>query len=57
MLMKARGRWMLMFHANVFVLDEQQSGARGADRFFSTNWFMGMAQRKCRAACSRRAPC
>jgi hypothetical protein len=46
MLMTSKGRWMLMFHANVFVLDEQQSGVRGADRFFSTNWFMGMAQRK-----------
>ena len=45
MLMTKRGPWMLMFHANVFVLDEQQSSARGADRFFSTNWFMSMAQR------------
>jgi hypothetical protein len=46
MLMTKKGAWMLMFHANVFVLDEQQSGPRGADKFFSTNWFMGMAQRK-----------
>lgn len=46
MLMMRKGNWMLMFHANVFILDEQQSTARGADRFFSTNWFMGMAQRK-----------
>lgn len=46
MLMRRRGAWMLMFHANVFVLDEQQSSPRGADRFFSTNWFMPMAQRK-----------
>jgi hypothetical protein len=46
MLMTRKGRWMLMFHANVFVLDEQQSSARGADRFFSTNWFMPMAQRE-----------
>jgi hypothetical protein len=46
MLMTRKGNWMLMFHANVFILDEQQSTARGADRFFSTNWFMGMAQRK-----------
>jgi len=46
MLMKKQGEWMLMFHANAFVLDEQQSGPRGADRFFSTNWFMGMAQHK-----------
>jgi hypothetical protein len=46
MLMTKKGSWMLMFHANVFVLDEQQSSPRGADRFFSTSWFMPMAQRK-----------
>ena len=45
MLMAAKGAWMLMFHANVFVIDEQQSSPRGGDKFFSTNWFMGMAQR------------
>lgn len=44
MLMGMKGQWEFMFHANVFVGDLQQSGARGADRFFSTNWFMGMAQ-------------
>lgn len=46
MLMTMKGSWTLMFHANVFVLDEQQSSARGGDKFFSTNWFMPMAQRK-----------
>jgi len=46
MLMTVKGKWSLMFHANVFVMDEQQSSARGGDKFFSTNWFMGMAQRK-----------
>jgi hypothetical protein len=45
MLMTAKGKWTLMFHANVFVLDEQQSSPRGGDKIFSTNWFMGMAQR------------
>jgi hypothetical protein len=45
MLMTKKGKWNLMFHANVFVLDEQQSSPRGEDKFFSTNWFMGMAQR------------
>ena len=44
MLMTSKRHWKLMFHANVFVLDEQQTGPRGADKFFSTNWFMGMAQ-------------
>ena len=46
MLMTGKGKWSLMFHANVFVLDEQQSSPRGGDKFFSTNWFMGMAQRE-----------
>jgi len=45
MLMTTKGKWSLMFHANAFVLDEQQSSRRGEDKFFSTNWFMGMAQR------------
>ena len=44
MLMGMKGEWTLMFHANVFVSDLQQSGPRGGDKFFSTNWFMGMAQ-------------
>jgi hypothetical protein len=45
MLMTQKGPWMLMFHANAFVNDIQQTGPRGADKFFSTNWFMPMAQR------------
>jgi hypothetical protein len=45
MLMATKGAWTLMFHANVFLVDEQQSSPRGADKFFSTNWFMGMSQR------------
>jgi hypothetical protein len=45
MLMETKGAWTLMFHANVFLVDEQQSSPRGGDKFFSTNWFMGMAQR------------
>ena len=46
MLMTMKSNWALMFHANVFVMDEQQSSQRGHDKFFSTNWFMGMAQHK-----------
>ena len=46
MLMIRKDDWVLMFHANVFVLDEQQSSPQGADRLFSTNWFMPMAQRQ-----------
>jgi hypothetical protein len=46
MLMTRKGPWMLMFHANVFVVDQQQSSPRGGDKFFSTNWLMPMAQRE-----------
>ncbi|MGC2164356.1 MAG: hypothetical protein WA634_20845 [Silvibacterium sp.] len=45
MLMTMRDNWMLMFHANAFAVDTQQSSPRGHDKFFSTNWFMPMAQR------------
>jgi hypothetical protein len=45
MLMSMHGNWMVMFHANAFVIDTQQSSPRGGDKFFSTNWFMPMAQR------------
>src|SRR5262245_4650707 len=37
--------WTLMFHANVFIVDAQQTGPRGNDKFFSTNWFMPMVSR------------
>jgi hypothetical protein len=46
MLMWQKGNWTLMFHGEAFINDIQQSGPRGADKFFSTNWFMPMAQRK-----------
>jgi hypothetical protein len=46
MLMWQKGSWMLMLHGEAFVNDIQQSGPRGADKVFSTNWFMPMAQRK-----------
>jgi hypothetical protein len=46
MWMAAKGRWTFMFHGVAFLNNIQQSGPRGADRFFSTNWFMPMAQRK-----------
>jgi hypothetical protein len=46
MLMKMSGRWMLMFHGSAFLLDQQQSGPRGGDKFFSINWLMPMAQRE-----------
>jgi hypothetical protein len=46
MLMTQRGKWTLMFHSVLFLNEIQQTGPRGADKFFSTNWFMPMAQRK-----------
>jgi hypothetical protein len=46
MLMAKKGPWMLMFHANAFVIDQQQSSPRGGDKLFSTNWLMPMAQRE-----------
>jgi hypothetical protein len=46
MLMARKGTWTLMFHGEAFLNAIQQTGPRGADKFFSTNWFMPMAQRK-----------
>ncbi|HUI39255.1 MAG TPA: hypothetical protein VLY22_01375 [Candidatus Nitrosotalea sp.] len=46
MLMTMRSGWMLMLHGVAFVVEQQQTGPRGADKFFSSNWAMGMAQRK-----------
>jgi hypothetical protein len=45
MLMLSRNKWRFMFHGNAFMASEQQSGPRGYDKVFSTNWFMPMAQR------------
>src|ERR1051326_1453954 len=39
------GNWTLMFHANAFLIDMQQTGPRGADKLFSINWFMPMVSR------------
>ncbi len=46
MLMTSRGNWMLMLHGEAFLNALQQSGPRGSDKLFSTNWIMPMAQRK-----------
>lgn len=46
MLMTMKGKWMLMFHGVGFLNVQQQSGQRGADKIFSTNWLMPMAQRE-----------
>ena len=46
MIMTMKGNWMLMFHANAFLVDTQQTSPRGGDKFFSTNWFMPMVERE-----------
>jgi hypothetical protein len=46
MIMRAHGQWMFMFHGVAFLNAIQQSGPRGYDKVFSTNWFMPMAQRQ-----------
>jgi Cu/Ag efflux protein CusF len=45
MTMTQRGDWMLMLHGLAFVSQVVQSGPRGDDKLFSTNWIMGMASR------------
>lgn len=46
MWMASRNGWWFMLHGEAFLNGLQQSGPRGADKVFSTNWFMPMAQRK-----------
>ncbi len=48
MLMGQRGGWTLMLHSEAFVTDTQQHAAsnHGADKLFSTNWIMPMAQHR-----------
>jgi hypothetical protein len=45
MTMTQYGDWMLMLHGLAFVNEAVQSGPRGEDKLFSTNWIMGMADR------------
>jgi len=40
MLMQPEGSWTLMLMGQAFVVDTQQSGPRGGDKLYSTNWFM-----------------
>src|ERR1035437_2110609 len=45
MMMSMYGGWMWMLHGEAFVNAIQQSGPRGGDKVFSTNWIIPMAQR------------
>jgi hypothetical protein len=40
MVMTGVGGWHLMWMAQAFVVDTQQSGPRGGDKFYSSNWGM-----------------
>lgn len=40
------GSWNTSFMAQAFLDDTQQSGPRGGDKFYSTNWFMGNAEHR-----------
>ncbi len=44
MLMPRLGSWNVMFMGQAFLVDTQQSGARGRDKFYSPNAFMGSAE-------------
>jgi len=46
MIMSNLGSWDAMFMGTAFIVDTQQSGPRGGDKFFSTNWFMAAAQHR-----------
>ncbi len=43
MLMQPEGSWLLSLMGQAFLVDTQQSGPRGGDKFYSTNWIMGSA--------------
>jgi hypothetical protein len=46
MLMRmTHNNWMLMLHGHAMAVEQQETGPRGHDKFFSVNWFMPMAQR------------
>jgi len=46
MIMKPIGSWNTMFMGQAFLVDTQQSGPRGGDKFYSTNWFMADAEHR-----------
>src|SRR5437868_9429436 len=46
MLMNHYGAWNTTLMGQGFLIDTQQSGPRGGDKFYSSNWFMGSAQRR-----------
>jgi hypothetical protein len=43
---RVMGKWLLMFHYNLFAGVNRQGGPRGTTKFESANWFMPMAYRR-----------
>ena len=46
MIMKPFGTWNTMFMAQGYIMDTQQSGPRGGDKFYSSNWFMANTEHR-----------
>src|SRR5579864_7587680 len=46
MLMVHFGNWNTMLMGTAFLVDTQQSGPRGGDKFYSPNWFMASAEHR-----------
>jgi hypothetical protein len=46
MLMQHFGNWNFMFMGTGFLIDTQQSGPRGGDKLYSSNWFMASAEHR-----------
>jgi hypothetical protein len=46
MIMTESGNWSAMFMGQAFLVDTQQSGPRGGDKFYSPNWVMAEALHK-----------
>src|SRR3984885_2747967 len=44
MIMTHFGSWNTMFMGDAFLVDTQQSGPRGGDKLYSTNWAMATAE-------------
>jgi hypothetical protein len=46
MLMTHFGSWNTMFMGDGYLVDTQQSGARGGDKLYAPNWFMGSVEHR-----------
>ena len=44
MVMERKHSWTLMYMGQAYLVDTQQSGPRGGDKLYSTNWGMATAQ-------------